>query len=224
MRVPHAPGVLETSFEFVAQNIMRAPVDDVEFAHHDSIVSTILADSALVAHLRTNGNWTSDQGAASNVMAFFSRQITLGRNPLGGFFEREPTKGTWAYRRNAVVQALISVEFDPVAIEGELRLFLHLRRERSAALAKAKRDDARNRGVLKCEACHLVVDNVYPGLDGDVFEVHHRRPLADLEEEVETHLEDLAILCANCHRAIHRTKPLMTVESFGLLFFPTNSS
>jgi 5-methylcytosine-specific restriction protein A len=29
-----------------------------------------------------------------------------------------------------------------------------------------------------------------------------------------TRLADLAILCANCHRMIHKTRPLMSVEEF----------
>ena len=27
-------------------------------------------------------------------------------------------------------------------------------------------------------------------------------------------LDDLAIVCSNCHRMIHRTKPMMSVEGF----------
>ena len=47
----------------------------------------------------------------------------------------------------------------------------------------------------------------------DFCEVHHRVPLADGDSERETRLEELAVLCANCHRAIHRLGPEMpTVE------------
>jgi predicted HNH restriction endonuclease len=27
-------------------------------------------------------------------------------------------------------------------------------------------------------------------------------------------LDDLAIVCSNCHRMIHRTRPMMSVEEF----------
>jgi 5-methylcytosine-specific restriction protein A len=30
----------------------------------------------------------------------------------------------------------------------------------------------------------------------------------------KTPLHDLAILCANCHRMIHRTHPMISVEEF----------
>ena len=48
----------------------------------------------------------------------------------------------------------------------------------------------------------------------------HRRPLAEAVGSVTTRLEDLALLCPNCHRAIHRTAPLMSVEEFRTRFFP----
>jgi 5-methylcytosine-specific restriction protein A len=58
-------------------------------------------------------------------------------------------------------------------------------------------------------------------LTGDVCEVHHRRPLAEASGPVTTRIEDLAILCANCHRAIHQTRPLLSVEDFRDRFVPT---
>jgi 5-methylcytosine-specific restriction enzyme A len=69
-------------------------------------------------------------------------------------------------------------------------------------------------GELKCEACDFLMDRTYHCLPADVFEVHHRLPLADAMAKVETRLEDLAILCANCHRAIHKSQPLIGVEAF----------
>jgi predicted HNH restriction endonuclease len=47
----------------------------------------------------------------------------------------------------------------------------------------------------------------YPDAFGDkVFEVHHRAPLSKASAPVRTTLDDLAVLCANCHRTVHSTK------------------
>ena len=106
------------------------------------------------------------------------------------------------------------------AIEGEVRMFLHFRRERKRAMVDAKRAiTLKNTGKLACEACGVVTAERYPGLNAELSEVHHRIPLADAEEIVETRLEDLALLCPNCHRAIHRTKPMKSVEEFKAHFF-----
>jgi len=47
-----------------------------------------------------------------------------------------------------------------------------------------------------------------PALE-DFCEVHHLVPLGKDSGERVTSLEDLAVLCANCHRAIHRLGPSM---------------
>ena len=87
--------------------------------------------------------------------------------------------------------------------------------ERDPAIARAKRAAARlPDGRLACEACGFTARDAYPNLDGDLCEVHHRRPLSEAVAPVATSLADLAIMCPNCHRAIHRTDPLMSVEEF----------
>jgi 5-methylcytosine-specific restriction protein A len=94
-----------------------------------------------------------------------------------------------------------------------------MERERDRALVFLKREVARGAdGHLRCEACGFATQDVFAGLAGEVCEVHHRLPLADATGTVVTHLEDLAVLCANCHRAIHKTDPLMTVPAFKARF------
>jgi 5-methylcytosine-specific restriction protein A len=96
--------------------------------------------------------------------------------------------------------------------EGRKRWRTHLRRERDTGLVREKkRRHQTATGGLACEACGFDFESEY-GLRG-FCEVHHRLPLAEGEDERETRLEDLAVLCSNCHRAIHRLGPeMMTVE------------
>ncbi|MBD4677824.1 HNH endonuclease, partial [Xanthomonas citri pv. citri] len=51
------------------------------------------------------------------------------------------------------------------------------------------------------------------------IEVHHRVPL-HVSGTVMTSLEDLALLCSNCHRMIHRRRPWLTVEQLNELVGP----
>lgn len=109
------------------------------------------------------------------------------------------------------------------SIEGDPRLLFHVRRERDPALVEAKREAVRAAtGCLQCETCGFTTQAAYPRLDGEVCEIHHRLPLAEAAQAVETRLMDLAVLCANCHRAIHRTRPLMSVEEFRSRFCSPN--
>lgn len=91
--------------------------------------------------------------------------------------------------------------------EGNVRLVTHLRRERGAGLASAKRASFRAaRGKLCCERCGLDPIEYFGDLDGEAcIEVHHRKEtIANMAPGHQTELEDLECLCANCHRFVHR--------------------
>jgi predicted HNH restriction endonuclease len=94
------------------------------------------------------------------------------------------------------------------AQEGQLlqRFVWHRHRERSLRLAKLRQARALGDGRLVCEVpgCGFDFAKVYGALGDGYAEVHHRRPLAELESGQETTLSDLAVVCANCHRMIHR--------------------
>jgi 5-methylcytosine-specific restriction protein A len=150
------------------------------------------------------------------MVAWFSQKITTGESPWAPFFDRQKQGEVWSYRPQTAAPSPIRLEPDvKAAIEGDPRLYFHFQRERDKYLVAAKRNASRRSdGLLECEACGFVVSEAYPNLPGDLCEVHHRRSLAEAATAVETRLEDLAVLCPNCHRAIHRTKPLMSVEEF----------
>ena len=96
--------------------------------------------------------------------------------------------------------------------EGAGRLRAHLERERNRSIVERKKSETIKRtGRLQCEVCGFDFERVY-GQRGQGFcEVHHIRPLTGAQGAVTTRLEDLAILCSNCHRMIHRS-PLVSPE------------
>jgi predicted HNH restriction endonuclease len=88
----------------------------------------------------------------------------------------------------------------------------HLVRERNQALVmKKKRAVLSTTGTLTCEVCRFDFLETYAELGRGFAECHHLTPLALLTETTETRLEDLAIVCANCHRMLHRGKPWKTI-------------
>lgn len=101
-----------------------------------------------------------------------------------------------------------------VGIEGRRRLITHLRIERERAVVDAAKAAWRaNDPLLRCEVCGFSAEAVY---GTPYVEAHHRRPLADLRgETTRTSIEDLACVCANCHRALHRD-PQQTLETLSL--------
>lgn len=91
--------------------------------------------------------------------------------------------------------------------EGEVTLSAHRRRERSAVLRDRKLAEVRAAlGRCACALCGHTEDSKYPpAFAARVFEVHHLSPLSEAATPVRTTLADLAVLCANCHRAVHAT-------------------
>lgn len=109
-------------------------------------------------------------------------------------------------------EALPDVDCPPATTEGAARFVRHLRRERNRSIVDAKRASVmRAKGRLSCEVCSFDFTATY-GLHGEGFcEVHHLTALSAANDTVNTELADLAVLCSNCHRIIHRTDPMLSV-------------
>jgi 5-methylcytosine-specific restriction protein A len=95
-----------------------------------------------------------------------------------------------------------------------LRLRRHFRRDRNQRVVELKKAKVlQEQGRLACEACSFDFAAVYGELGEGVAECHHRKPLGELIGRTVTRLEDLAIICANCHRILHLPKAQgLTVE------------
>ncbi|RSK73865.1 hypothetical protein EJ774_25340, partial [Pandoraea apista] len=50
-----------------------------------------------------------------------------------------------------------------------------------------------------------------------LIDVHHTKPVHTLAEGEITRLEDLALLCSNCHRVVHSSRRWRTVEEVAAL-------
>jgi 5-methylcytosine-specific restriction protein A len=103
------------------------------------------------------------------------------------------------------------------AREGGVALRAHLRRERDPRLRRLKIAEAKRGGEpIACEACGFDFGRVYGDRGRDYIECHHRTPL-HVTGETDTRLSDLALICSNCHRMVHRTHPWLTVEALRVL-------
>ena len=99
------------------------------------------------------------------------------------------------------------------AEEGRILTRLHRVRERDKRLvAEAKRRARKVRGTLSCEACGFDFGKTYGSALECLVEVHHTKPVHTLGEGQTTRIEDLAILCANCHRVVHSKRAWLSVS------------
>jgi 5-methylcytosine-specific restriction enzyme A len=100
----------------------------------------------------------------------------------------------------------------------EMRRYrLHSRLERNPAAARA----AKQHHGLRCQVCDVNFAERYGPLGDGFIEAHHLRPISLLEEGKPVSYDvatDFAVLCANCHRMIHRTADPSDIEEFRALF------
>lgn len=98
--------------------------------------------------------------------------------------------------------------------EGAVIYKLHKYRERDTKIIKKKKEREFLRlGQLPCEACTFDFFQKYGDLGYKYIECHHRTPLSEISTSTKTTLNDLALVCSNCHRMLHRKVDELSVES-----------
>ena len=91
------------------------------------------------------------------------------------------------------------------AEEGRILTRMHRARERNGKLVALKKAVAlKSYGGLKCEACSFDFQKTYGPRGAGFMEAHHLKPVSTLRPGDKTRLDDLALLCSNCHRIFMR--------------------
>jgi putative restriction endonuclease len=128
----------------------------------------------------------------------------------------------WREHIGAVDRTLAEVMADPdaeVFPEGRLLFRLHRLRERNREVVERAKGRAKrkNDGRLLCCVCNFDFAAVYGELGKDFIEGDHTKPLSELAEETETKVTDIALVCSNCHRMLHRRRPWLSIDKLRTL-------
>ena len=98
--------------------------------------------------------------------------------------------------------------------EGKVLYKLHKFKERNSKLVLAKKaQHLKKYGALDCEACSFNFQVKYGDLGKGFIECHHQVPLHQYDGFQETKLDDLVLVCSNCHRMLHRGMESYKLES-----------
>ena len=95
-------------------------------------------------------------------------------------------------------------------IEERRRYRQHRKIERAGNAAKL----AKKAHGHVCQACGIDFGKIYGEAGQNYIEAHHLLPLSELPEDIPVSLDpkkDFAVLCANCHRMIHRKNGPKTI-------------
>lgn len=97
--------------------------------------------------------------------------------------------------------------------EGGIVERMHLHRERNQKVIKLAKDKFKNKfGRLFCQVCDFDFSDKYGVLGEDFIEGHHTIAVSAMNPHHQTKPEDIALVCANCHRMLHRKRPWLSID------------
>ncbi|MGF7536214.1 HNH endonuclease [Bacillus mexicanus] len=139
-----------------------------------------------------------------------SERFKSGEDLFYAVFEKG--EGRWGLRDyNPTKENIDLTEEDSSFPEGKRNLRLHIYRERNSKLIRTVKEQfKKTNGELYCEICKFNYTKKYGELGEDYIEAHHTVPVSELEEGSKTNLEDIVLVCANCHRMLHRKRPWLS--------------
>lgn len=110
--------------------------------------------------------------------------------------------------------------------EGKEKYKLHRTLERDSSIGKiAKKKRLQNEGSLSCDVCGFDFLKVYGEIGEGYIEAHHTIPVSEIREARKTKLSEIALVCANCHRMLHRQSgKTLSIHDLKLIISNTKST
>jgi hypothetical protein len=178
--------------------------DELWFDQHKEL-SEVVVGIAIVEVRLTSEEGMIERSLLKTHPVFGKNRIIT--NPVGTIFHLAPEEtnaltGLWKL-------GFVDTNVEAYTVmEGTPQLKSHFRRERSQKLIAQKKEQyKKTHKTLRCEICDMSFEESYPKSLGENFiEAHHKIPLAQINQVVRNSLDDLLLVCSNCHRMIHRTK------------------
>lgn len=118
-------------------------------------------------------------------------------------------EGHWGLRGFEPHEAEVDITNDDEGFaEGKKKLRVHICRERNYKVIKEAKDRYKKiNGKLVCEVCGFDFNEKYGEIGEDFIEGHHIVPVSELKEGDLTKVDDIVLVCSNCHSMLHRKRP-----------------
>ncbi len=102
---------------------------------------------------------------------------------------------------------------DMVFPEGALYEYRHMKKERNSKLIhEAKKRFLQQHGKIYCQICGFNFYEKYGVIGKDFIEAHHIIPISDVDAEYDAKVEDIILVCSNCHSMLHIKRPWLTAD------------
>ena len=104
-------------------------------------------------------------------------------------------------------------EYEGGVEEGRRVLKNHKVRERNPKnIIEAKKRALKKYGELNCEICGFSFEKHYGNRAKDFIEGHHKKSISGRDEGGYTYVEDIVLVCSNCHSVIHLKMPWLNID------------
>ena len=109
--------------------------------------------------------------------------------------------------------------------EGKIIERKHKARERNPlVIAIAKENFKTKNGKLFCEICEFDFEDKYGELGKGFIEGHHTIAVSEMDIDHKTKPEDIALLCSNCHKMVHKKRPWLSMRDLKKILKTKNAS
>lgn len=123
-------------------------------------------------------------------------------------------KGHWGLRNFEPEGNNVDLTNDDEGFEeGKKQLRQHILRERNhMVITLAKNKFKEEHGKLYCKICGFDFENKYGEIGKDFIEGHHIIPVSEIPENYKTKVNDIVLVCSNCHSMLHKKRPWLKKE------------
>ena len=142
--------------------------------------------------------------------------VGLGINPQlkGGAYAVERKFWTLNLKTDFRNNSELTGEFP----EGKIVERTHKARERNSKVVDlAKSNFKKSHGKLYCQVCKFDFEEKYGNIGKDFIEGHHTIAVSEMHPDYKTKPEEIAMLCPNCHRMVHKSRPWLSMEQLSKL-------
>ena len=201
---PLRVSILHTSFEVDLQDRLVAIAKDIEEAESVASNYPVIADTIKV-HASNIMSGVNSIEIRKSADAYIKAQAEhFGMTNAGsatGLIQIESLPET-------------DLEEEITGKEGRMLTRIHAYKERDRGFSKMAKKYYKNKngGKLFCIACGLKPETLYDDRGERCIEAHHKIPIEELQPDSITRVDDMAMVCASCHRVIHSRKPCLTIE------------
>ena len=77
-------------------------------------------------------------------------------------------------------------------------------------------ESKKSKSNYSCEVCGFNFEEKYGDIGSNYITVHHLKPMKEREKPSKTTESDLALVCDNCHRMLHRKDPPLGIEELNI--------